>query len=616
MKRRSSFIWTLSVVGLAALIFTACDFLFDASDSSLESDEPNSRFYYALNSENSITLTGVNGKRIVYANYNNAAPLDYKNSKFLFNQDAAIAYNNSMCIPGEKLRGLVAINGNYVRSAVAGSEGEEAEKIPVCVDELPVPAIRHYVDKFSLPEANELAKIDFSNVEAINSYNIVRNDYKVGDSRNFVLEVNDVYKSEPMCLRAIGKENDKTICYVWVKDSCFDDTSSPRGSKINSAYAKEVADTFAKYYNFEREIFGKESDNLLVYTGLGFKLESMASQPTGTVVNILVYDFSDDTILGYVSSKDCYKNFSYNQENISNASKCFYLNACFFNQDENDSFTGSVTGKVHEDIISTLFHEFQHMIHCNQKLINARDYAMNNDSSTWYDEMLSMLAEDIMSKELNIKSSAWGRFSELNPAGYIFSGVDEYNLEITTASYAINYAFGSFLIRNYGGALLAKNMSQSTAKDWTSVVNAIYKTTNKQVTSRQLIKQFIESLIFRPSFAEKNNLPSLYKSPSNDISYNEFSTYVKPLNLYSIEFSWDNQGSNNYGPRILKATDFPSEGNNNFLPLRPHGFIFHNVCVATTDTVTLTFSPRKASSEQILIFVQDDFDETQADPIS
>lgn len=53
------------------------------------------------------------------------------------------------------------------------------------------------------------------------------------------------------------------------------------------------------------------------------------------------------------------------------------------------------------------------------------------------------------------------------------------------------------------------------------------------------------------------------------------------------------------GPLILS--------NGYTVDLRPHGFIIHNIGIATSDTVTLTFSQQQSSNEQVMIYIQDDY---------
>ncbi|ULQ59584.1 hypothetical protein K7I13_14130 [Brucepastera parasyntrophica] len=121
-------------------------------------------------------------------------------------------------------------------------------------------------------------------------------------------------------------------------------------------------------------------------------------------------------------------------------------------------------------VYSTLAHEFQHMIN-----MAVKEFTYNQVPSTWYNEMLSMLSEDMMQDKLNISDSMSPkeRFQEFN-YGYPISGVTDWlSGNYVLYSYAGAYAFGAYLVRNYGGITLLKNIASNSYVDAASITAAL-----------------------------------------------------------------------------------------------------------------------------------------------
>ena len=117
--------------------------------------------------------------------------------------------------------------------------------------------------------------------------------------------------------------------------------------------------------------------------------------------------------------------------------------------------------------ISTLAHEFQHMIHYYQKsVLRTSSGGDVGGSDTWVNEMLSLMAEDFVSQRLQaagldiagprgVVGAVGGRGRHQLPADC--PAFNLYNDWPVTqwygswADYAVAYAFGAYLARNYGG---------------------------------------------------------------------------------------------------------------------------------------------------------------------
>lgn len=123
-----------------------------------------------------------------------------------------------------------------------------------------------------------------------------------------------------------------------------------------------------------------------------------------------------------------------------------------------------------EECTSALTHEFQHMLRyiCDEIVKGVK-------TPDWYDEMLSQLAEDIFSGYLNLKTESTA-ISKLELFKMFTNfGVTYWNNDDPVnnqASYSVNYAFGAYLLRNYGGAgLLAALTSHDTPGTGKDVIN-------------------------------------------------------------------------------------------------------------------------------------------------
>jgi hypothetical protein len=258
-------------------------------------------------------------------------------------------------------------------------------------------------------------------------------------------------------------------CSVWVADDCFDDLSlSAKDGKITQAQAEAIAAKFDQIYALETPVFGYEFGG-----GPGGNGGIDGDQK----IQILVYDIDDDYTagqssgtLGFFWSKDEYAQSTldayYDKDRFkSNEAEMFYIDAFF--SDYKESM-----------MISTLIHEYQHMIN-----FNVKTKRLGMTYATWYDEMLSMLAEDMIGPLMGIPVT-----DSAHPAadrtrllldGYYRMGPTEWSNDSTIdvlLSYATAYGFGAYLARNFGGVALVKAMSGNDFVDEASVGAALEAT--------------------------------------------------------------------------------------------------------------------------------------------
>jgi hypothetical protein len=277
-----------------------------------------------------------------------------------------------------------------------------------------------------------------------------------------------------------------THCKIWVINENF----GSGDNQITQARANELADKFDAIYDLETFFFGYEYGG-----GPG----GDGGIDGDLKIQILVYDIDFDAninsqegkVLGYFWDKDEYSQAVLDMSPYrlkSNMAEIFYLDAYY-------------TNKEPQTIYATLIHEFQHMIHYNQKI-----RALNRASETWYNEMLSMLAEDMISPLVGIDPKSHPkqlRMPYFN-AYYWKRGVTEWTDDYLLVSYANTYAFGAYLVRNYGGVELLHEMARNSSLNLDSVDAALRTLSGGDIDFYAALKKFPEVLL------NSKNVPGNY----------------------------------------------------------------------------------------------------------
>lgn len=388
------------------------------------------------------------------------------------------------------------------------------------------------------------------------------------------------YTKRNATLQAVG-----TNCYIWVLDDNFSD-STASGDKITQEEAQSLADKFDTIYEPIREVFGFESDymiNIDIFSNMS------AVSDTGTKVNIVVYDIEDDYtanqnsgIAGYFWPKDYYTATEKpsNKDDVlplSNEGKYFYVDSGFLN-------------KYPNMIYSTLAHEFQHMINFGQKYVNN-----GRNSSTWSNEMMSMVCEDMIQEYLVIEreNSPVARLLQF-ANGYYISGLTDWFQDSNVAySYAGAYAFGAYLARNYGGKDLIKQIATNQYVDQDAITQALKANEDtKTETFESVFKKYPQALVL-------DNPPTGVTVPSFNKSVNGIGGMMPALDLFTM-VAQDNKGNNYSFKPILLPTNARNRVN-----LRPYGFTLHEVISTdSAGTVNITFSSPVYENEKIYLLVQ------------
>ena len=426
-----------------------------------------------------------------------------------------------------------------------------------------------------------------------------------------------------------------TYCYVWVVNDYL--AAAAAGDKVDQTVAKNFAEKFDAMYPMIRTVFGNESDAVYYKydSSSGWSTEAMDMlSDTGTKVNIVIYDIgggdnSNGRVVGYFHPKDYYPDaetlqnvsgISYPKNTdgtysdsraYSNEGKYFYIDSYFVTTILNTTY-------------STLAHEFQHMIDWNTK-----NMTQSLSPSTWYNEMLSMLCEDMMQSYLDIadSNSPKGRLPTFSQY-YRYVGL-EYNstsADYTVISYAAAYAFGAWCARQFGGAALVSKISQNASVDTASVVSAVNSINGTSYTLSDLLKMYAEACVFNTSDTSYA-YPTYKQNAAQTLTYSSTS-YAYPMTAvdlwdsaykYPVLTKYVNEGvycnetdgtgtitdsGTTYNVTYLLGPALYPGTSSYCFDIRPYGFTLHKIGIASSDTVTITFSSVGASDLDMYIFVQ------------
>lgn len=383
-------------------------------------------------------------------------------------------------------------------------------------------------------------------------------------------------------MRQATLQAEGTYCYVWVLDNNFSKDAAS-GATIDLIAADALAKQFDKMYKPIQDVFGEEADVLYHYYNA---IDISELSDTGTKVNIVVYDIGGDYtedqnggMFGYFHPKDYYtpESASLHKDSTilcSNNGKYFYVDSGFLNSSPQMTY-------------STLAHEFQHMIHHWQKRL-----AFGYSSSTWFNEMMSMVCEDMIQQYLEIEASnsSISRFAFFGSNYYLSGLTDWLSGNDVVISYAGAYAFGAYLARNYGGRELIKQIATNEYVDQEAITKAL-RTIGKNESFETVFRKYPQALVLDNA---PNGVPSFNKSVPG-IGKNMIAI---PLLTWSIT---DATGA----PMLPLKPIFLPHDESHRVDLRPYGFTLH--FVGNTDsagTVNVTFSSPVSENEKVYILVQ------------
>jgi len=308
-----------------------------------------------------------------------------------------------------------------------------------------------------------------------------------GNTQTFYLDTSDSGPSTQATARKIVSDistaqGTKTL-NIWVSDDSFDSGSGCSKARcVTQTMVDAFAETFLKagadndIYDWVSNIFGEEwsSDASAKYSNV---------IAANNEITILLTDIDGDNstnggTVGYFYAKD---NYAQSSLSGSNERIMFYIDSVLFAKEDEDE-AWSMDAYWPKEMISTIAHEFQHMIHFYQK------YIINEvDTIVWLDEMLSETIEDVVATKLHLNGprgidytdgsagspgNTEGRYPLFNENNTLSLTNWQNNLR----DYSKVNAFGAFLTRNYGGAKILHDIVHNSLNDVEAVVDAVGKT--------------------------------------------------------------------------------------------------------------------------------------------
>ena len=270
-----------------------------------------------------------------------------------------------------------------------------------------------------------------------------------------------------------------TTLTVWVADASWD----ARRVSCVECVSQEMVDAVANQFllpNERNDVYG------LVTAVYGAPWGShdrpcLIPDQASVELHILLYDVDGDLrddvpdeqrTRGFFAAKDNYLRIASDPITASsNERLLLYLDAPLLAQAD-DPAAWRITDHWPRQMISTLVHELQHMIHFFQKRV-----LLGGESAVWLNEMASAVAEDLVAGQLRPRIigldgpravayndptvGSPGNSDGPLPFYNLHNDVDVTDWDGTLRSSSTAYALGAYLARTYGGAALFRDIVQS-----------------------------------------------------------------------------------------------------------------------------------------------------------
>lgn len=368
----------------------------------------------------------------------------------------------------------------------------------------------------------------------------------VGEKSAFYISYDEkTYQEVEFTLEASGKN-----CNIWYYDDIKDVSLGVSESSLDETF-DVLAEKFDSVFYAEQAVFGSyEIEN-----------KNGAFISTPEKIDILIFDLEQDArssangggTYGFFNIVDIYTEEPVNRLNEkeyagyrTNQAECFYIDA-YFLKDRPD--------KIYE----TLVHEFQHLLGFINTVVNKGSSVYE----TWYTEMMSQLAEDILISYLGIEyedSFLPGRMSWCN----LYHNLGFYDWKSSVyAGYGNAYLFGSYLAHSYGGIDFIRTLAQCGKINEEAVTFAL-KQTGKNDDFYTAFYKWGKSVLDGSLKNEINEKVCEYDFTLHgidvwDYSYNVNGSSIES-NYYIYTENYDKSkviagGRLFYGPLIFKNTD-------------------------------------------------------------
>lgn len=298
---------------------------------------------------------------------------------------------------------------------------------------------------------------------------------EIGYSQDFYDEDGNAIKST---VRKVISAHGKNL-YMWVANDCWG-----ADSKKQHHVTQQMIDAFAPKF------LSPGNDNDIYEWVVNIAGEPWGPTPYDNLIpatddiHIWLMDIDDDdkttgqVTLGYYYGRDNFLKTSYSD---SNEKLLFTIDAVLFGKTTNGSW--SLTDYWPQEMISTLAHEFTHMIYFYQHSI-----LTDLEANTAINEMCAQCVEDLVANKIMANgprgvpyaTSSAGNSGNREGRLPLYNTHKDYNFldwssnkDEALINYAKTYALGAYLMRNYGGANFIKELIQNNYTDSYSIVEAV-----------------------------------------------------------------------------------------------------------------------------------------------
>ena len=286
---------------------------------------------------------------------------------------------------------------------------------------------------------------------------------------------------------------------VWVADESWSDAASTCDLVhcVTQPMVDAIADKFLQagadndIYDWLTAVFGAPWG--------AHDIQGLISPDTDEL-HILLFDIDGDEstrggVIGFFYGGDALLRDPDFPGFITNEKLMFYLDSVLLaTPDDPEATTWNPSDFWASVVISTLAHEFQHMIHFYQKLVR---YRFETTSQVWLNEMSSEVAEDLVANKLGVPGprgvahtdgSAGERFNGRGrlPLYNTFNDIQVTRWDGWGYNYSINYALGAYLARTYGAPLFT-DIVQSDRSGTEAIEAAIMVQTGTSTTFGQVL---------------------------------------------------------------------------------------------------------------------------------